>query len=60
MTATIQRSGGQVTTATVTEPHSLGLSFLRSLLTILMEEIDSSTRGMSAFLEKRAPKFTGA
>jgi hypothetical protein len=44
MTATIQLSGGQVTTATVTEPYSLGLSFLRPLLTILTEEIDSSTR----------------
>jgi enoyl-CoA hydratase len=44
MTTTIQLSGGQVTTVTVTEPHSLGLSFLRSLLTILTEEIDSSTR----------------
>ena len=44
MTATIQLSGGHVTTVTVTEPHSLGLSFLQSLLTILTEEIDSSTR----------------
>lgn len=44
MTDRIQISSGQVTTITVSKPHSLGLSFLQSLLTILTERIDSSTR----------------
>jgi enoyl-CoA hydratase len=45
MTDTIQLSEGDyVTTLTVTEPRSLGVSFLRSLLKILTEKIDSSTR----------------
>jgi enoyl-CoA hydratase len=45
MTDSIRLSGAdQVATITVTEPHSLGLSFLQSLLKILTEKIDSSTR----------------
>ena len=45
MTDTIQLSGSDhVTTVTVTEPHSLGMSLLQSLLKILTEKIDSSTR----------------
>jgi enoyl-CoA hydratase len=44
MTNRIVLSGGPVVTATVTESHSLGQSFLQELLTILTETIDSSTR----------------
>jgi enoyl-CoA hydratase len=45
MTESIRLSSAdQVATVTVTEPHSLGLSFLQSLLMILTEKIDSSTR----------------
>jgi enoyl-CoA hydratase len=45
MTDTIQLSGGDhVTTVTVTEPHSLRVSFLQSLLKILTEKMGSSTR----------------
>jgi enoyl-CoA hydratase len=45
MTDSIRLSGAnRVATVTVTEPHSLGLSFLQSLLKILTQTIDSSTR----------------
>jgi enoyl-CoA hydratase len=44
MTDEILLSSGLVTTVTITGSHSLGLPILRSLLTILTEKIDSSTR----------------
>jgi hypothetical protein len=45
MIDTIRLSDGDhVTTVTATEPHSLGVSFLRSLLKILTEKVDSSVR----------------
>jgi len=45
MTDSIRLSGSDnVATVTVTAPHSLTLSFLQSLLKILTEKIDSSTR----------------
>ncbi len=45
MADSIRLSGSDdVATVTVTDPHSLGLSFLQSLLQILTENIDSSTR----------------
>ena len=45
MTDSIRLSGSDhVATVTVTEPHSLGFSFLQSLLKILTEKIDSPTR----------------
>ena len=44
MTVNIQTSPSFVSTVTITEPHSLGTPLLQSLLTILTEETDSSTR----------------
>lgn len=44
MTVNIQTSPSLVSTLTITEPHSLGTPLLQSLLTILTEEIDPSTR----------------
>jgi hypothetical protein len=63
MTVNIQTSPSLVSTLTIVEPHFVGTALLQSLLVILTKEIDSSTRvleGMSAFLEKRAPKLVGA
>jgi enoyl-CoA hydratase len=44
MAVNIQASPGLVSTITVSEPHSLGTPLLRSLLTILTEGIDATTR----------------
>jgi enoyl-CoA hydratase/carnithine racemase len=44
MTDRIQVSSGEVMTVTTTQPHSLSPSFLRSLLLLLTQKIDSSTR----------------
>jgi enoyl-CoA hydratase len=44
MTANIQTSPSLVSTLTITEPHSLRTALLHTLLTILTEEIDPSTR----------------
>src|SRR5271166_4604688 len=44
MAINIQTSPSHISTLTISEPHSLAVPLLRSLLRILTEEIDATTR----------------